>query len=68
MSISHMWQNANGISSPTDRRSAAGRARDHHSNEKDRDARPVRCSVWLCSTFRDHGEPARYKSQPSKRA
>src|SRR5688572_6484476 len=32
----------------TDRRSAAGRAPDALSNRWDRDARPVRCNVWLC--------------------
>jgi hypothetical protein len=31
----------------TDRRSAAGRALDHFSNQEDRDARPVRWNGWL---------------------
>src|SRR4051794_24376724 len=31
----------------TDRRSAAGRALDHLSNDEDRDARTVRCNGWL---------------------
>jgi hypothetical protein len=31
----------------TDRRSAAGRADHHLTNNQDRDARPVRCSVWF---------------------
>src|SRR5687767_9832087 len=32
----------------TDRRSAAGRAPDALRNDKERDARPVRCNGWLC--------------------
>lgn len=43
----------------TDQHSLAG-ADDHRSHHEDRDARPVRCSVWLC--------PRRYAAAPSRSA